>query len=52
MTVIGIVLIVFLIVQASHNFVLYDSHDVFYDPLQNALDYDRNETHHMFAIII
>ena len=51
MTVVKIVLIEFLIVQAFHNFVLYDNLDVFDDLLQNVLDYDRNEIHRMFAII-
>lgn len=51
MTVVTIVLIVFLVVQAFHNFVLYDNLDEFDDLLQNVLDYDRNEIHRMFAII-
>ena len=51
MTAVTIVLIVFLVVQAFHNFVLYDNLDEFDDLLQNVLDYDRNEIHRMFAII-
>ena len=51
MTAVTIVLIAFLVVQAFHNFVLYDNLDEFDDLLQNVLDYGRNEIHRMFAII-